>query len=398
MPDPWFQRTFECLLSAPPASLRLFPVWLLLGPRQVGKTSLLQRVGQNRNYITLDDLTTRQRANGDPALFAQDLELPLTIDEIQYAPALLSPIKQLADQSGRPGAIWLTGSQNFQVMEGVRESLAGRVALLNLLGLSDHEKRLSRRTPVEFFEDLLQTGFPRLWPIRDSHARELYLSSYTQTYIERDVRELLAIDRRREFEIFLRLCAARTGQVVNYDELARSAGVSAPTVKNWLSVLEDSFVVYLARAEASNRTKRLTRSPKLYFLDAGLAAHLAGWRNAETLRLSPQAGMFFETHLLGEILKTFRHSAMEVEVRHWRTRDGDEIDFLVETNDGIRPIEVKMGSPTARSLPKLETIRGPRWHDGQVVSLAVTDKFTLANGWQAVPLDGLDLGSGWPGL
>lgn len=386
MPSTWISRTFEPILRAPSAALALFPVWLLLGPRQVGKSSLLTHCGPGRQYVNLDDLATRARANADPVLFARELRPPLLIDEIQYAPQLLSPIKQLADAGGAPGGIWLTGSQSFQVMRGVRETLAGRLAILQLLGLSDEEKRLgdAQRSPQGYFESLVRTGFPRLWPVDDGDARDLYLSSYTQTYIERDVRELLRIDKRREFEIFLRLCALRTGCLVNFDDLARDAGVSPSTVKGWLSVLEDSFLIRMVQPEHHNRSKRLIKSPKLYFLDMGLAAFLAGWKTGEQLRLGPQAGAAFETHVFSEILKRFRHRAKEVDVRFWRTRDGQEIDFLVEHQGRVYPIEVKLGLPSPTSLPPLASIAAPNWQPGQVVTLAITAAQQINEQWRAV--------------
>lgn len=387
MPTPWFERSFEPYFTSPPPSLRLFPVWLLLGPRQVGKSALLKHCGAQRQYINLDDLATRTRANDDPILFARELRPPLIIDEIQYAPALLSPIKQIADASTDPGTVWLSGSQSFQVMRGVRETLAGRVAILNLFGLSDPEKKLvpEQHAPQGYFEALLRTGFPKLWPITDNQARELYLSSYTQTYIERDVRELLQIDKRREFELFLRLCALRTASLVSYDDLARDSGVSASTVKSWLSILEDSFLIRLLQPEHTNRSKRLIKSPKIYFLDVGLAAYLGGFRDTETLRLGPHAGAIFETHVLSEIYKRFRHHVREVDIRFWRTRDGQEIDFLVETEGRIYPIEVKLGSPRPAALPRLDRIAGPQWQPGQVVTLAAEARHQIAADWWATP-------------
>jgi len=272
-------------------------------------------------------------------------------------------------------------------MRSVRETLAGRVAILNLFGLSDEEKRLTHteQTPQGYFEVLVRTGFPKLYATSDVDARELYLSSYTQTYIERDVRELLRVDKRREFEIFLRLCALRTGCIVNFDDLARDAGVSAPTVKSWLSVLEDSFLLKLVQPDHQNRSKRLIKSPKLYFLDMGLAAFLAGWKTGELLRLGPLAGQAFETHIFAEIFKHFRHRAKEVDIRFFRTRDGEEIDLLVEYQGKVSPIEVKLGLPKASALARLSPIASANWKQGQVVSLAVTGSQAVTDEWRAVP-------------
>ena len=395
LPKMWFRRTYENILRRPTEALRLFPVWLFLGPRQVGKGSLLRRCAEpDRQIVNLDDLATRGRAHRDPALFAADLRLPLLIDEIQYAPALLSAIKQLADRpTTPPGAIWLTGSQSFDVMHGVQESLAGRVAVLNLFGLSDEEKGAAPTTPKEAFERICSTSFPKLQGVSGTDAVDLYLSSYLQTYIERDVRELLGIQKRREFEIFVRMCALRTGQVLNTVEIARDAGISPNTAKEWISLLEDSFLIRLVHPHHTNRTLRMIKSPKLYFLDAGLAAWLAGWRDPETLRLSPMAGAIYETQVFGELLRHYRHRARKVDITYWRTRDGEEIDFLVEAAGRICPIEVKMGTPDARGLPRLERMSDSRWDVGRVVSLLhlAPDSLpaTIAAGWQGASTSNL---------
>lgn len=385
----WIERTYEKVILNPNEALQLFPVWLFLGPRQVGKSSLLLHCASpNRQIVNLDDLATRARAHRDPALFAADLTPPLLLDEIQFAPGLLSAIKRFADAPNTPpGAIWLTGSQCFEVMHGVRESLAGRVAVLNLLGLSDEERGDPPLTPKDAFTRIWATSFPKLSAISSQDALDLYLSSYLQTYIERDVRELLGIQKRREFEVFVRMCALRTGQVLSFSDLARDAGISPHTAKEWVSLLEDSFLVRLVHPHFTNRTQRMIKSPKLYFLDAGLAAWLAGWRDPEALRLGPMAGAIYETHVLGQLIRHYRHRAREVEITYWRTRDGEEIDFLVEAAGHVCPIEVKMGSPDGRTLPRLSRVAGPNWDPGRVLSLLHLQPgcppVQLAEGWHA---------------
>ncbi len=409
MPRDWIRRTFEPVLEGPAEQLRLFPVWLLLGPRQVGKSSLLRRASPDHAWVDLDDLEVRERANRDPKLFMRDLEPPFVIDEIQYAPQLLSPIKRLVDRGDlAPGAIRLSGSQNFRVMRGVTETLAGRVAILNLFGLADEEKRhagasgsagspgrrpargdarphpptgrtvnepgLWSPSPKQAFAALLETGFPRLFSTGHGAARDLYLASYVQTYIERDVRELIRIGKRRAFETFVRIAALRTGQIVNLQDLARDTGVSPNTVKEWLSLLEDSFLIRLVRPYFTNRTRRLTKSPKLYFLDAGLAAWLGGWRDPEQARLGPMGGALFETLVFANLFRYFRHRALEADIHFWRTRDGQEVDFLVEHAGRVWPVEVKLGSPRHDRLAPLHRIRDPHWETGQVVSLAAPEQ------------------------
>ena len=278
-------------------------------------------------------------------------------------------------------------------MHGVQESLAGRVAVLNLFGLSDEEKGAAPTTPKEAFERICSTSFPKLQGVSGTDAVDLYLSSYLQTYIERDVRELLGIQKRREFEIFVRMCALRTGQVLNTVEIARDAGISPNTAKEWISLLEDSFLIRLVHPHHTNRTLRMIKSPKLYFLDAGLAAWLAGWRDPETLRLSPMAGAIYETQVFGELLRHYRHRAREVDITYWRTRDGEEIDFLVEAAGRVCPIEVKMGTPDGRALPRLERMADSRWDAGRVVSLLHlgpdTLPATIAAGWQGASTSNL---------
>lgn len=386
MPNTWIYRSLESSLTTS-SPLALFPIWLVLGPRQVGKTSLLKRCSTpERHYISLDDLPTRRRATESPELFTQSIKLPVLIDEIQYAPQILSHLKLLVDQHADPGSVWLTGSQNFEVMRGVRESLAGRVGIVNLLGLSDEEKRVKADNAQTLFEGILETSFPRLFTIQDLDQRALFLNSYLQTYVERDIQALLGVQKRREFEIFLKMCALRTGQIVNYDDIARDVGVSASTIKEWLSVLEDSFIIKLVHPLHSNRTKRLIKSPKLYFLDMGLAAYLGGWFSVENLLHGPLAGAAFETHVFGNLMRHCLHRARPVEIHFWRTRDGEEVDFIVSTSRGVTPIEVKLGMPNPRDLLSRERFAESNWKAGMVISAAILSSpnlvgTTLCDGW-----------------
>lgn len=369
MPTSWIKRTLEDSLT-PSSSLGLFPIWLVLGPRQVGKTSLLKHCSSpDRRYISLDNLSTRRRATESPELFAQDITLPVLIDEIQYAPQILSHLKLLADREVvSPGCIWLTGSQNFQVMRGVRESLAGRVGIVNLLGLSDQEKAIASGDVRGYFEHILETSFPRLFGERNTDNRALFLNSYLQTYVDRDIQELLGVQKRREFEVFLKMCALRTGQIINYDELARDVGVSATTIKEWLSVLEDSFLIKLIHPFHSNKTKRLIKSPKLYFLDMGLAAYLGGWMSVDSLLHGPLSGAAFETQVFNTMLRYSLHRTRPVEIHFWRTRDGHEVDFIVSTSRGVTPVEVKLGMPGPKDLLAREYFAEPSWREGRVVT------------------------------
>ncbi len=385
----WIQRTLESRFSNT-SKHGVLPVWLLLGPRQVGKSALLLRCKpKDWLYVNLDDPDTRARANADPILFSKDLGSGMVVDEIQYAPKLLSAIKMLADADRTPGSIWLTGSQSFEVMKGVEESLAGRVAILNLYGLTDEEKRLSDASPKEYFAALLATGFPALQAVPSPDARTEALASYFQTYVERDVRELLGIQKRREFELFVRACALRTGQVVEFASLARDVGISPVAAKEWLGLLEDSFLVRLVFPYRSNLTARLTKSPKLYFLDAGFAAFLCGWRDPEMARLGPMAGALYETHVFSLLYRHFTNRSREPRIFTWRTKDRQEIDFLVESGRRITPIEAKLGRPDSRELPWTEKL-GDSVEPGIVLSLAASlgKQVSVNDHWRlAHPLD-----------
>lgn len=387
----WINRTIETLLGSSDSALRSFPVVLLLGPRQVGKSSLLKLLGVGRRFVDLDDLAVRAQIHSDPILFAEGLRAPLIVDEIQYAPVLLSAVKRLADAGAEPNSIWLTGSQSFEVMKGVRETLAGRVAILNLFGLTDEEKGLQSVTPEDYFQSIFESSFPKLFHELSSDVRELYLSSYLQTYIERDVRELLGIQKRREFELFVRACALRTGQLINFDDLGKTVGISANTAKDWVSVLEDSFLLKIVHPWFTNRSKRIVKTPKLYFLDMGLAAYLAGWKTWQMLFLGAMRGAAFETHVFSTLHRFLRHRGMDANIHFLRTRDGMEIDFIVETTKGIFPIETKAGTPNAKELPNLEKFADAQWRRGSVLSLQLVQRqesAELSREWIArSPLD-----------
>jgi predicted AAA+ superfamily ATPase len=347
-----------------------FPVLLLTGPRQVGKTTLLQHTcPADRRYVTLDDPTARSLAVEDPALFCQRYEPPVLIDEIQYAPQLLPHIKMIADEQRQPGLFWLTGSQQFAMMRGVSETLAGRVAILNLLGFSTRERlqrelgvspflptaeHIKEREPSaahlplnELYRIIWTGSFPGLvaGPVRD---RDLFFSSYVQTYLQRDVRDLAQVGNEASFVRFVKACAARTAQLLNYAELARDADVAVNTAKQWLSILEATFQIAMLRPYHSNITKRLVKSPKLYFLDTGLCAYLAEWTSPETLETGAMSGAILETYVFGELLKSWWHQGREPRVYYYRDRDRREIDFVFVQDNKAHAVEVKKtGSPNA---------------------------------------------------
>ena len=363
-----FQRT---LASSIKEISSHFPVLILTGPRQVGKTTLLEMIAEPaRRSVTLDDLNLRSLAQKDPNLFIQTFKPPVIIDEIQYAPQLLSAIKIEADrQKQKPGMYWLTGSQKFSLMLGIKESLAGRAAVVDLLGLSQAEmegrpesdpflpdsKRLAkaerrskqRADPQKLFRRIWQGSFPKVLGM-SKKQRNIYYRSYTQTYIQRDVRDMAGVFDEIKFHNFITAAAARTGQLLNCADLAGDVAVDSKTAKSWLSVLRAAGLVYLLQPWHSNLTKRLIKSPKLYFLDTGLASYLTKWTDPETLAAGAMSGSLLETWFFSEILKSYWHAGQEACFYFYRDKDQREIDLLIETSDRVYPVEFKRtASPSA---------------------------------------------------
>jgi predicted AAA+ superfamily ATPase len=356
------------------AAASQFPALMLTGPRQVGKTTFLRHIcGKERRYVTLDDPSIRMLANNDPALFMQRYPAPVLIDEIQYAPGILPYIKMEVDSAKQQGAFWLTGSQQFHLMRGISETLAGRIAIMNMLGFSNRERHRLKLDVASFLPEEriirerathsrnagLKDVFNDIWtgtlpaiaagPVKD---RDLFYSSYLQTYLQRDIRDLAKFGDEGLFLRFLKACAARTGQLLNLSELARDADVSPNTAKSWLAILQASFQVYLLPPYYSNITKRLVKRPKLYFLDTGLCAYLAEWASPESLEAGAMSGAIFETYVFAEILKSWWHKGKTPEIYYFRDKDGQEVDFLLIHNRIAYPVEAKKAA-----LPKSEWLR-----------------------------------------
>ena len=338
-----------------------FKVLLLTGPRQVGKTSLLQEVQKSsRSYVTLDDLGMRMAAQQDPASFLDRLKLPVLIDEVQYAPDLFSYIKMVVDREKQNGMFWLTGSQQFEMMKNVTESLAGRVAILNLQGISLAEEqnradsppflptpeRLKSRSQAkpltlpEAYHIIWRGSYPDV-VMQDGKNWERFYSSYISTYIQRDVREYLNINDTAAFHKFMQIAAARTGQLVNYADMARDVGISESTIKTWLSVLHASGIVYMLQPYFTNHTKRLVKTPKLYFMDTGLCAYLTGWLNSDVLERGAMSGAMLETWVVSEIIKSYLHHGRTPRIYFYRDKDKREVDVIIEENGMLYPIEIK---------------------------------------------------------
>jgi hypothetical protein len=317
-----------------------------------------------RKYVSLDDFTIRELARKDPALFFQRYPPPLIIDEVQYAPELLTAIKTIADERNEKGLFWLTGSQQFHLMRGVSESLAGRVAVAQLHGFS-----LAELCGGEWSSEPFIPGGPRNSPpILDDSAifdviwrgsypavaldtelePESFYSSYMQTYLQRDVRDITQVADLARFTLFLRACAARTGQLLNLTELSSDVGISVLTAKSWLSVLETSGLVFLLQPWHSKITKRLVKTPKLYFLDTGLCAYLTGWSSPRTLANGAMAGPIFKTWTIAEILRSWWYRLKPIHAWFFRDKDGSEIDLVLEKDGLLFPIEIKRGAAPER--------------------------------------------------
>ncbi|MDU0458420.1 MAG: ATP-binding protein [Geobacteraceae bacterium] len=370
---------------------RQFPVLLVTGARQVGKTTFLRRVSEpERTYVTLDDPLVLALAKSDPALFMQRFPPPVLIDEIQYAPELLPYIKMACDQRQNANLFWLTGSQQFQMMRGVSESLAGRVGVLQLLGFSRRELLgkgetskpflpLPEATDTSFPLDLMELyrliwrgSFPAI-ASGEQGDRDLFYSSYIQTYLQRDIRDLARVGDEMAFLRFLRAAAARTGQLLNMADLARDADVAFNTAKSWLSILQTSGIVYLLEPYHSNLTKRLVKTPKLYFLDTGLCAYLTQWSTPETLESGAMSGAILETWIMGELLKSYWHNGRQAPFFYYRDKDKKEIDLLIIQDGTIYPLECKKsaspGTGDIRHFSVLANLKMPVG-PGAVVCLA----------------------------
>lgn len=319
-----------------------FPAIAIMGPRQSGKTTLSKTTFPEYMYVTLEDLDTQAFAKSDPRGFLDTYSKKqgLIIDEAQRVPELFSYLQGYIDKEYRPGFFILTGSQNFLLQESITQTLAGRIALLSLFPLSVSELRTAHILP-DSPENVLTKGFyPRLYdqPIEPA----LWYSNYIATYIEKDVRNTLQINNLMAFQIFLKLCAARTGNIINYADLARDCDISPHTAKSWLSILKSSYIIDLVSPYYNNFSKRVIKSPKLYFYDTGIACFLLGIKTTEELAIHPLKGAIFESFVFSELSKYFSNRAKIQTLYFWRDVQGHEVDFLIEQSiNHIIPIEVK---------------------------------------------------------
>ena len=388
----YYERTLSNIVEKASKS---FKVVMITGPRQVGKSTLFNKIIKpNRTKVTLDDTDVLALAKNDPNLFFQTYQPPLLIDEVQKAPELLTYIKKIVDNSDEKGLFWLTGSQKFQLMKNVSESLTGRVAVLDLQGLSQSEKiKDSKRPPFtpdinlrtkrpiwtakKTFEFIHKGSYPQLFDHITDWA--LYYKSYKDTYLLRDVKDIIKLEDETVFTRFLKILASRTSQVISYADIARDADIAPNTAKAWMNILQTLGIIYFLQPYFENNiNKRLVKTPKLYFMDTGLCAHLCGLNTAEMLMNSYLSGAFIETYVVSEIIKSYIHNGKTPNLYYLRTSNKEEIDIILEENGKIYPLEIKQtATPTLSMAKHFKLIDEKKKGIGAIICLS--DKFIPIN-------------------
>lgn len=351
-----------------------YPVVLVTGPRQVGKTTMLKEMmkGTNRGYVSLDDMNERNLAKTDPQLFLQLHKPPILIDEVQYAPELFTYIKIYVDDHREAGAFWLTGSQIFKLMKGVQESLAGRVAVLQMPSLSQAEISRAQSSPLRIdldelkareqnreeldvqgvFERIFKGSMPGVVSGEITNSRIFY-SSYLSTYVERDIKELSSAIDSLKFLRFITAVAARCSQILNISDIVRDADINQKQAKDWLQILETLGIIFYLHPYSNNLLKRLVKTPKLYFYDTGLVCYLTKWTSAAVLENGAMNGAMLENYVVSEIAKTYLNSGIEPPMYYYRDKDCKEIDVVLEQDGELNPIEIKKTSNPGTELTKV---------------------------------------------
>lgn len=367
----YIARSLETVIGE---AAKEYPIVLVTGPRQVGKTTMLQKMmeGTDRGYVSLDDLNERNLAKTDPQLFLELHKPPVLIDEVQYAPEIFTYIKIHVDSHHEAGAFWLTGSQVFKLMKGVQESLAGRVAVLSMTTLSQAEISGVQASPLcvalpelqtrakdrkemdagEVFERIFRGSMPGVVSGQITNSKIFY-SSYLSTYIERDVRELSdAIDSLKFFR-FITAVAARCSQMLNISDIAQDADINQKQAKDWIHILETLGIIFYLHPYSNNLLKRLVKTPKLYFYDTGLVCYLTKWTSASVLESGAMNGAILENYVVSEIAKTYLNSGLEPVMYYYRDKDSKEIDVVLEQNGELNPIEIKKTSNPGTELTRV---------------------------------------------
>lgn len=333
---------FDRLLQKKLISLsKQYPVVTITGPRQSGKTTLVKATFPRKRYVSLETPDDREYAEADPRGFLKQLAGGAIIDEIQRVPNLLSYIQTLVDEKQKEGLFILTGSQQLLLLDHVTQSLAGRTALLRLYPLSAEELDKNNIARGNLLSQLITGGYPRVYD-RKLNPSEWY-ENYIATYVERDVRSIKNVGDLSTFTRFLRMCAARSGQLLSLSGLGTDCGINHNTAKSWLSVLEASYIIFLLQPHFANFNKRLVKSPKLYFLDAGVLCYLLNIKDPEVIHTCPYRGQIFETFVMSELVKFYANRGIKAPVYFWRDKTGHEIDCLIEENNRLIPIEIKSG-------------------------------------------------------
>lgn len=330
------------------ALLKGFPVVTITGPRQSGKTTLAKKVFSDKPYYSLEDPDVRKMALDDPRGFLGRLPDGGVLDEVQRAPELSSYLQSTVDADGRMGLFLLTGSQQLGLMSKVTQSLAGRTAFIELLPFSLDELAKTGSPPKSLDEMLFNGGYPALYDRLLTPAQ--WFPAYVTAYVERDVRQLINVHDLEVFQRFVRLCAGRSGQLLNLSSLASDCGVTHNTIKSWISVLEASYILFQLRPHHKNFNKRLVKSPKLYFYDVGLLCWLLGIREAEQVSTHPLRGHIFETLIVSEYVKAYLNRGVPPPIHFWRDSNGNEVDLIVEAGNSLMPIEIKSGQTVNRDF------------------------------------------------
>jgi predicted AAA+ superfamily ATPase len=390
---------------------KMFGAVLVTGARQVGKSTLLSEIAEVKNSVTLDDPLLKQSAKEQGGTFFKDNPPPVMVDEIQYAPNLFPYIKMSLDSSKQKGQFYLTGSQQFEMMKNVTESLAGRIGILMLLGFSLRERKSIAFTDPflpsdEYFaarkKDMSDYSYDEIWNIihrgcmpeialNDDYDWQMFFGSYVRTYLERDIRKLSQVADEEKFLNFMTVTASYTGQLLNLASLARDVGISEPTASRWLSILVTSGIVYLLKPYSNNITKRTVKTPKLYFLDTGLAAYLTRWNTPEVLKNGAMAGAFFESFVVAEIIKSYyNRGVLDLPLYFYRDKDMNEIDLVIEDNATLYPLEIKKHADPQKSDTKafhlLDKIPNRKRGSGGVICL-YDNLITLNGDDRVIPIN-----------